>query len=891
MDFTTSSVTCPALAALLTALACSTARAKVFETKTGAAAMTRLKRNVRYVMSLTEEEMLSIVPAQSGIYFTDCPNCEKGTQDRGPFKWAPERPREIVCGGCGEKYPQNPKYPDDKITEVTGPNGPHKYPYYERPDGKYRIYFRAHADYWAREYMANQCQYLAELYWTTKDEGYARRAALILLRFADVYPGYAYHMDLPFRQKRFSPWTRNRVKGASAYRTAKWSWWAYMDVSEPLVRAYDCLREWPGLAKMANGQAIERIENDLLGAMVDFSLGFRERYSNMSPIMWRRVIYAGRVLRRPTYVREAVRRFERFTRERFLHDGHWLETSPSYCSQVIGGLKAVANALKGYEYPEGYLKSNKGGRMGDAILREVSARVKDVAYSLYAPKLPNGRMLPVNDTWARSKRGARKTMEPVLMPGLGAAVMGGGEGEHQLHVHLNFTSGRGHKHKDALSFGLFAFDKELLPDIGYTHTKYRAWATSMMSHNTVVVNGRESGYDREHVGNRLRAFATDRRGFHVSEAESRTAYPDIVTRYRRTLFTIGTDSRDCYVVDVFQVKGGKQHDYLLHGSADEDSMATVTGAHMTPFDGTLMNPGVKFVLPKGESRGVGAEGAYGFVHDLSSGNAGDVVALDMRLTKSPAIGTRTLLLAEEGTAVHLGQAPSIRRSRRMDSTLDRYQAPFSCARRQGDDLESVFVAVHEPISGKPKIASASVERLADGVIVRIDRASRGIDYVVAALDDAAALDQPPLVFRGRFGMLRIKGDRVLEAHLVGGELLRFGSFDLTAEAGWRGEIRGVARMRGGDSRGYFDVAETIPADVSRLGRAVIVHHPDGTLHGYSVVRIEKTDGGSRLFVREDPGFKITADGSTKFLCHPLRTIKGTRHTYEMLNAVHVTAPK
>ena len=63
MDFTTSSVTCPALAALLTALACSTARAKVFETKTGAAAMTRLKRNVRYVMSLTEEEMLSIVPA------------------------------------------------------------------------------------------------------------------------------------------------------------------------------------------------------------------------------------------------------------------------------------------------------------------------------------------------------------------------------------------------------------------------------------------------------------------------------------------------------------------------------------------------------------------------------------------------------------------------------------------------------------------------------------------------------------------------------------------------------------------------------------------------------------------------------------------------------------
>jgi len=480
-------------------------------------------------------------------------------------------------------------------------------------------------------------------------------------------------------------------------------------------------------------------------------------------------------------------------------------------------------------------------------------------------------------------------MESVLMPGLGVAVLGAGQGASQLHAHLNFTGGRGHKHRDALSLGLFAFGKELLPDIGYTHTKYRAWTLSAMSHNTVVVDGKESGYDLKWTGNRLKAFATDGRGFHFAEAESLTAYPGVVKRYQRSIIVVGNGSRDTYVVDVFLVEGGSQHDYLLHGCADEDATAKITGADTASFDGALMNPGVEFVPPKGESSRIDDGAAYGFVHSLSSGKAGDAIALEMRLDRSPKLGTRSLLLPEPDTMVYLGEAPSIRRSRRNDSTLDNYQAPFFCARRRGKNLRSLFVALHEPVNGRPKISAASVKRTATGVIVTIDQPNASRDHVLLGLRNGVSLSADSLSFTGRCGVIRLSAQKPVEAHLVGGSRLCLGDFELSASSAWSGSITKAIRGRAPGSRGYFEVAETIEPGASAQARTLIVRHPDGTQHAYNVVRVEPHDEGSRLYVREDPAFEITRRGTTRLTCYPQREIDGTKNTYEMLNAVHVRA--
>ena len=51
-------------------------------------------------------------------------------------------------------------------------------------------------------------------------------------------------------------------------------------------------------------------------------------------------------------------------------------------------------------------------------------------------------------------------------------------------------------------------------------------------------------------------------------------YPGLTDRYRRTVALVKLSATDCYLVDCFEVQGGKQHDYFLHGSADEPQTLT-----------------------------------------------------------------------------------------------------------------------------------------------------------------------------------------------------------------------------------------------------------------------------------------------------------------------------
>src|SRR4051812_37915324 len=106
---------------------------------------------------------------------------------------------------------------------------------------------------------------------------------------------------------------------------------------------------------------------------------------------------------------------------------------------------------------------------------------------------------------------------------------------------------------------------------------------------------------------------TDGKLFHLCSVESTSAYRGIASCYLRTLALIGTDESDAYVVDVFDVEGGDRHDYLLHGSADEDSEADLAGVSLQSFAGSLLNAGAEFVMPKHQSETCGGpQSAYGF---------------------------------------------------------------------------------------------------------------------------------------------------------------------------------------------------------------------------------------------------------------------------------------
>jgi hypothetical protein len=69
-----------------------------------------------------------------------------------------------------------------------------RFPYWEDAKG-YRYFFRARRDSLVRDYLASRARDLAQLYVATKDRAHARRAALLMHRFAEVFPGWCYHYE------------------------------------------------------------------------------------------------------------------------------------------------------------------------------------------------------------------------------------------------------------------------------------------------------------------------------------------------------------------------------------------------------------------------------------------------------------------------------------------------------------------------------------------------------------------------------------------------------------------------------------------------------------------------------------------------------------------------
>lgn len=850
-----------------------------------------LREAVAPLMAMSVDEVAALVPVQGGITYTDCPACDYGVQDKGNFIWSPMEPGKITCRDCGAVYPDNPNFPETGVLEVDSFGETHSYPYHE-PESGNRMYFAAKADDMAREYLAARCLDLARLWWATGEDAYAARAAAILVRFAEVYPGYAMKYDVPYVQKIVRPPDSGYIRFGHEHpnwelaptRTGKWSWWGYMDLSQDLTYAYDLLRFWPPFREMADGVAPFLVEEDLLGAMLDWTLAYREDFTNMAPTKWRGAVLAARVLRRPEPVHEVIDRVEAFFAGRFHYDGSWFETSPSYMLQVYGNIGVIAGILDGYEDPEGYVHPDTGRRISSADVTALLSRRDAIYETIMATRLPDGRLLPVNDTWwQHGRRAPRESMEAVLAPGFGVAVLGGGQGENQIHAWLNFTSGRHHNQWSSLSVSLWANGREWLSDVGYTHTTYRYWATSTSSHNTVTVDGRDQQFDADYLGNRLRLWVDAGNGFQSAEAESTTAYPHL-SRYRRNLMLIGEDARDGYLVDVFQVRGGKQHDFILAGNANEETEVSLD-RELTPFNGTLLNPGVVFTKPTASGQlGNRAETGLGYIINLRFAPDAEQVRFDTRLKAEPNLGVRSWVNAGAGTVVYLGEAPAVRPAGESEARRDDFLMPMLVARRQTD--HSVFVAVHEPIAdGRSAIDAVDVERRDDAVVLSIRREAT-TDVLFVAMDEQATLSYATpngkVDFAGRQGMLRIRDGKPVAMHLVGGTLLRFGGTELTGAESVRGKITGIGHGQT-DGSGWFDIAEQV--DPAMAVSALITRLPDGTTQAYNIAAIEATADGSRILVREAPAIDITAD-KIAMRYFPLREITGGTVTYELIPSLH-----
>lgn len=145
------------------------------------------------------------------------------------------------------------------------------------------------------------------------------------------------------------------------------------------------------------------------------------------------------------------------------------------------------------------------------------------------------------------------------------AILRSGQGADARAVWLDYDSGGGHGHADAMNLGLFAKGLDLMPDFGYPPVQYGGWGapravwyTQTAAHNTVVVDDQNtrsgSGIATAWIdGDTLRAV--------------RASAPDTIggQQYERTVMMIDVSPSDSYVIDLFRVVGGQQHAKLIHG--------------------------------------------------------------------------------------------------------------------------------------------------------------------------------------------------------------------------------------------------------------------------------------------------------------------------------------
>jgi hypothetical protein len=370
---------------------------------------------------------------------------------------------------------------------------------------------------------------------------------------------------------------------------------------------------------------------------------------------------------------------------------------------VVGALGLVQDALEGYRDPAGFRPPPPGRRFDGPEAAGLPA-VQRARDSLDRMRLPDGRFVPVHDTWSTDRRDALSASHPYLLGGLGHGCLAGGEGPDQWQVHLTWSAGQGHQHCDGLGLLLYAGGREVLSDLGYSHSRDRAWTLPTAAHNTVVIDHLSQVADRTTYG-ALRYLDADDAGCQVLSVDNPSVYPGLARTYRRTVITVGGE----YVVDLFEVVGGRQHDYFLHGCADlPGTVRAQDGGRALPTEplATLLPPGTEYAEAMNEGEcGLAARPAYayGYLRDLQrlQDPLPAVIAVDHLLGDDGRPALRAHLLTEPGDQLVLGRNPAVRGAREDDGKLRDHWRPFAMWRRPGG--QSRFAAVLEPLTGTPRV--------------------------------------------------------------------------------------------------------------------------------------------------------------------------------------------
>ena len=151
--------------------------------------------------------------------------------------------------------------------------------------------------------------------------------------------------------------------------------------------------------------------------------------------------------------------------------------------------------------------------------------------------------------------------------GYGLAILETGAGDHRraLSIYYGDASG-GHGHYDRLNVEMFAYGHVVMSEDGYptpfTRPSFHEWRRAdTHKHYCVMVDELPQ----------LNLYRGDLHSLvslpelQMVDASAEVAYDGIASLYRRTSSLIDISPERSYLLDIFRVRGGRQHDWCFHG--------------------------------------------------------------------------------------------------------------------------------------------------------------------------------------------------------------------------------------------------------------------------------------------------------------------------------------
>jgi len=552
----------------------------------------------------------------------------------------------------------------------------------------------------------------------TRNDNYARRIAVELLDWGRWYPNYI--MSGPgWNVGQFEPGGTNfQVPLNSVQRASDHNGLAHEWNDTPL-KAFDAIYDSVVLTNM-NTEFGFNVRDFITTNIFFFEGDFFENNVPLASAIGSNLSgpfdvlpEVARVLNRPDYIVWMDQYLAATVTDNINRDGQ-LEQGLGYS---IGYLNANVTAAQNTEYY--FLTRPATNAQFLAISNRSVVYATSLQYGqseLSSIALPNGELPSFGDTPFDTYFSTRSSGNSYVLGNYGHVSMGAGTTSGTaVQVNQQYAGNANHMRSDTTAYALWAFGNEYLGNVRYYNGAIgRSWGEQLLEKNAVVINRTDLTPfpNATTYGNaNLSLYEPGNNGLAMTEIDGYRDYSGEASRFQRLLLFNSVDITKPYLVDVFRVTGGTNHDYTFHGAIlwNQNSLCSfplVTNNNPYPM------------LEGSETWSLATDTPYyGFFRGISSNTApGNFYLTYTDTNRATARDTRLWMTADPNVYnVYLGTTPVPARDNTVPTNFFNYMnisRPSAIIRHHvtSGTLSDLYVSVIEPFNvGVSNIVS--VQRL------------------------------------------------------------------------------------------------------------------------------------------------------------------------------------